>query len=51
MEITSQPTLFSWLVFVVWRTIEQAGKQAWKDRMVADIRGLNKITVTDFYPP
>ena len=51
MEFTKQPTPFGWPVFVVWRTIEQPGRPPErKGRVVVDIRGLNKITVTDSYP-
>ena len=51
MEYTTQPTPFGWPVFVVWRTIEQSGKDpVRKGRVVVDIRGLNKITLTDTYP-
>lgn len=46
MEYTSQPTPHGYPVFVVWRTV---GTER-KGRVVVDIRGLNKIAVTDTYP-
>ena len=43
---STEPTPFGFPVFVVWRTVE--GKR--KGRVVVDIRGLNRITMTDSYP-
>ena len=45
MEFISQPTFHGYPVFVVWRTIRKKRKR----RVVINIRGFNKITVTDFY--
>ena len=46
MEWVSQPTKFSYPVFVVWRDTPNGRK----GRVVVDIRGLNKITDSDNYP-
>ena len=45
MEFTTQPTLYGYPVFVVWRTIRKERKK----RVVINIRCLNKITVTNSY--
>lgn len=49
-----QPTLFSFPIFVVWRTVPSGSgedrKMIRKGRVVVDIRGLNKVTTTDAYP-
>jgi len=46
MEWSQEPSPFGFPVFVVWKNVE--GKR--KGRVVVDIRGLNKITLTDAYP-
>ena len=46
MEYTTQPTFHGYPVFVVWRRIRKERKK----RVVINIRGFNKITVTNFYP-
>ena len=46
MHFTSQPTPFSYPVFVVWRDTPEGRK----GRPVIDIRGLNEITEADSYP-
>lgn len=46
MHFTSQPTPFSYPVFVVWRETSEGRK----GRAVVDIRGLNDITEADTYP-
>ena len=43
---TNQPTPFSFPVFVVWRDTPNG----LKGRVVVDIRGLNKVTISDTYP-
>ena len=50
MEWTQDFIFYAFLVFVVWRTIYKDGKFIRKGRVVIDIRGLNRITVTDIYP-
>ena len=45
MEFTTQSTFHGYPFFVVWRTIRKKRKR----RVVINIRGFNKITVTDFY--
>lgn len=51
LEFTSQPTPFSFPVFVVWRTIQKPDEPpVRKGRVVVDIRGLNKVTKLDTYP-
>ena len=50
MEYTSQPTPHGYPVFVVWRTVPGPDGPERKGRVVVDIRGLNKIAVTDSYP-
>lgn len=47
MSYVTQPTKFSYPVFVVWRTLPNGTR---KGRVVVDIRGLNKITESDTYP-
>ena len=47
MEWSSQPTPYSYPVFVVWKQLSDGSK---KGRVVVDIRGLNKITESDAYP-
>ena len=47
MQWTSQPTPYSYPVFVVWRQMPDGSR---KGRVVVDIRGLNKITESDSYP-
>jgi len=46
MEWSKDLTPFAFPVFVVWRNVE--GQR--KGRVVVDIRGLNKVTMTDAYP-
>ena len=46
MSWTTKPTPFGFPVFVVWRNVN--GQR--KGRVVVDIRGLNRITMTDAYP-
>ena len=46
VKFTTQPTPFSYPVFVVWKMID--GKKV--GRMVVDIRGLNHITRPDTHP-
>lgn len=51
LEYTTQPTAFSYPVFVVWRTIHKPDEPPMrKGRVVVDIRDLNKITELDTYP-
>ena len=50
MEWTRSSTPFGYPVFVVWRTVIKDGKPVRKGRAVVDIRGLNKIVVSDAYP-
>lgn len=50
MEYTAQPTPHGYPVFVVWRTVPGPNGPERKGRVVVDIRGLNKIAVTDSYP-
>ena len=50
MEYTSQPTPHGYPVFVVWRTVPGPDGPERKGRVVVDIRGLNKIAITDSYP-
>ena len=51
LEYTTQPTPYSYPVFVVWRTVYHPGRPPErKGRVVVDIRGLNKITELDTYP-
>lgn len=47
LEWTSQPTPFSYPVFVVWKDLPEDEK---KGRPVIDIRGLNDLLVRDAYP-
>ena len=47
MEWTAQPTPHGYPVFVVWKALENGER---KGRVVVDIRGLNRITITDSYP-
>ena len=47
MSWTSEPTPFSYPVFVVWKTMPN-GKR--KGRVVVDLRGLNQLAQTDVYP-
>lgn len=46
VKFTTQPTPFSYPIFVVWKEVngEKVG------RMVVDIRGLNQITLPDTHP-
>lgn len=46
MQWSAEPTPFGFPVFVVWRTVN--GER--KGRVVVDIRGLNKVAMTDAYP-
>ena len=50
MEYSSQPTPHGYPVFVVWRTVPGPDGPERKGRVVVDIRGLNKIAITDSYP-
>ena len=50
MEFSSQPTPHGYPVFVVWRTVQGPDGPERKGRVVVDIRGLNKIAITDSYP-
>ena len=51
MEWSKEPTPFGFPVFVIWKTSQGSdGQLIRKGRAVVDIRGLNKITVTDAYP-
>ena len=51
LEYTSQPTPYSYPVFVVWRTVHRPDEPPErKGRVVVDIRGLNKATIPDTYP-
>lgn len=50
MEWSTQPTPFTFPVFVVWRTVLKDGVPVQKGRAVIDIRGLNRITEKDSYP-
>ena len=45
MEYVTQPTNFSYPVFVVWKDTPSGRK----GKVVINIRGLNKITLSDFY--
>ena len=45
MELILQPTFYGYPIFGIWETIRKKRK----NRVVINIRGLNKITVTDFY--
>lgn len=47
MEYTTQATLFSYPVFVVWKSLPDGSR---KGRVVVDIRGLNDLIVPDVYP-
>ena len=47
MTWSTQPTPFSYPVFVVWRNMPDGSR---KGRVVVDIRGLNKIAESDTYP-
>ena len=47
MQFITQFTFFEWFVFVIWRTIEKIDEK--KERVVMNIRDLNKIIVTNFY--
>ena len=47
MTWATQPTPFSYPVFVVWKDTPNGSR---KGRVVVDIRELNKITETDSYP-
>ena len=47
MEWSTQPTPFSYPVFVVWKTLPSGER---KGRVVVDIRELNRITEHDTYP-
>ena len=51
LEFTTQPTPFSYSVFVVWRIVHRPNglPPERKGRVVVDIRGLNKITELDTY--
>ena len=46
MTWSTQPTPYSYLVFVIWKNSANDRK----DRVIVDIRELNKITLTDLYP-
>ena len=51
MAWSEAPTPFAFPVFVVWKTVQGPDKvQVRKPRVVTDIRGLNKITMTDSWP-
>ena len=47
LQFTSQPTPFSYPVFVVWKTLPDGSR---KGRAVVDIRGLNDLILPDAYP-
>ena len=49
---STQPSPFAFPVFVVWKTVYEGPEKTprRKGRVVVDIRGLNKITVSDNYP-
>ena len=47
---TCQPTSFGYLVFVVWQNIQKGVKTIWKNCVVVDIWGLNKISWINAYP-
>ena len=47
LEYTTQPTPFSYPVFVVWKALPDGSR---KGRAVIDIRGLNDLIVPDVYP-
>lgn len=47
LEFTMEPTLFSVLVFVVWKADTQSNK---KSRAVDDIQKLNKLVLPNSYP-
>ena len=47
LDFTKEPTLFSYPVFVIWKTLPNGER---KGRAVVDIRGLNDLIVPDAYP-
>ena len=47
LEYITQPTPFSYLYFVIWKTLPNGER---KGRAVVDIRGLNDLIVPDIYP-
>ena len=50
LKFISQSTSFSYSMFVVWRIIHRSNESSKrKDRVVIDIRGLNKITELNIY--
>ena len=51
LEYTSQPTPYSYPIFVVWRTVHRPDEPPErKGRVVVNIRGLNKATIPNTYP-
>ena len=52
MGWSTDPTPFSWPVFVVWKTVYEGPEKVLKrkPRVVVNIQGLNKIATTDLYP-
>lgn len=47
MKFTTNPTPFSFLVFVVWKSDSDSKR---KRHAVVDIRKLNDLMLPDFYP-
>ena len=46
----SQPTSHNYPIFVMWRTVPDPENPERKKRVIINIKKLNKIAITDFYP-
>ena len=49
MEYISQSIFHDYFVFAVWRIVSESDESERKDRVIVDIRDLNKISLIDFY--
>ena len=49
MKYTSQFIIHDYSIFAIWKNVFEFNESERKDRMMIDIRDLNKIAITDFY--
>ena len=49
MKYTNQSISHDYLVFAIWRIVSKFNESKRKNRVVVDIRDLNKIAITNFY--
>jgi hypothetical protein len=49
MEWPNEFMPFTYFIFIIWRTVIKDGQPVRKIRVIMDIRGLNKLTISDAY--